>query len=242
MPENITDRQKEILRAIIQEFMKNAEPVGSMTVVSDYDIDVSSATVRNEMAELSEKGYLEKTHTSAGRTPTTLGLRFFIKELMEEEPLANQDKVDIKMTFFNKRFEIDKLMNEVLQFLSSETGYVGLSLLDNTFRYYGVSSLTDFQELRDIGIFESILNILENDNLVRQIFEKSNTDDVCVIIGDECEIGGLGYCAFVFSPFKYVNDKQGYIGVLGPKRMRYMRVKPLIRYVTNVLEESVRGW
>jgi transcriptional regulator of heat shock response len=240
--ERITDRQKRILKAVIKEFMKNADPVGSSTLVSEYDIDVSSATVRNDMAELSDKGFLEKTHTSAGRTPTTLGFRFFIKELMEEEPLANEDKVNIRMNFFNKRFELDKLMREVLEFLSSETGYVSISLVNDLFRYHGISSLTDFHELRNMDIFEPILSILENKALVEKIFEKGKDNDVCLVIGDECGIGGLSYCAFAFAPFEYLNDQDGYIGVLGPKRMRYTRVLPMLRYVKDILEDSVKGW
>lgn len=238
----MTERQRKILKAVIEEFMKNAEPVGSVSLVSDYNLDVSSATVRNDMAELSDKGYLEKTHTSAGRTPTTLGLRFFINELMEEQPMNNRDKVDIKMSLFKKRFEINNLLDEVLSFLASETGYVSIGLVDDIFRYHGISSLTDFEELRNMDIFESILNILENESLVKKIFEKGQSDDVCILIGDECEVGGLGYCAFVFTDFVYVDKKQGYVGLLGPKRMRYTRVLPMMRFVKNVLEDSVKGW
>jgi heat-inducible transcriptional repressor len=194
------------------------------------------------MAELSDKGYLEKTHTSAGRTPTTLGLRFFINELMEEQPMNNQDMVDIKMSLFKKRFEINNLLDEVLSFLASETGYVSIGLVDDVFRYHGISSLTDFEELRNMDIFESILNILENESLVKKIFEKGQSEDVCILIGDECEVGGLGYCAFVFTDFVYVDEKQGYVGLLGPKRMRYTRVLPMMRFVKNVLEDSVKGW
>jgi heat-inducible transcriptional repressor len=242
MMSNITKRQRKILKAVILEFMKNAEPVSSGTLVDEYDIDVSSATVRNDMSDLSDRGFLEKTHTSAGRTPTTTGLRYFIQELMEEDELGNKEKVDIKTSFFKKRFEVHELMKEVLAFLSGKTGYASIGLVGDNFRYKGISSLTDYEELRKIEVFESILRILENRSLIERIFEKGKSKDVCILIGEECEINKMNYCAFVFSPFDYLNNQQGYIGLLGPKRMRYTQVLPVMRYVKSILEESVKGW
>lgn len=238
----LTERQRSILRSVIAEFMKNAEPVGSASIVSEYDIGVSPATVRHEMVELSDMGYLKKTHSSAGRIPTNLGLRFYVQELMDEEDLSNRDKVNLRMSFFPKRFDEEKLMKEVLDYLSSETGYASVSLLNGVLRYYGVSTLTDFDELRDIEILESVLNVLENQNLLSKIFERGVSRDVCTIIGDECEVDGMRSCAVVFSPVKYLNNREGFIGVLGPRRMRYSRVIPVVRFVRDIIEQSVRGW
>lgn len=238
----LTERQRLILRSVISEFMKNAEPVGSVSIVSGYDIGVSPATVRHEMVELSDMGYLKKTHLSAGRIPTNLGLRFFVQELMEEEALSNVDKVNLRMSFFPKRFDEEMLMKDVLNYLSSETGYASVSLLNGILRYYGVSTLTDFDELRDVEVLESVLNVMENQNLLSKIFARGVSSDICTIIGDECEIEGMCLCAVVFSPIKYLNNKDGFIGVLGPRRMRYSHVIPIVRFVRDIIENSVRGW
>jgi len=238
----VTGRQRAILRAVIAEFMKKAEPVGSVSIVSGYNVGVSPATVRHEMVELSDMGYLNKTHSSAGRFPTNLGLRFFVHELMEEEELSNEDKVALRMSFFPKRFDEEKLMKDVLDYLSSETGYASVSLMDGVLRYYGVSTLTDFEELRNIEIIEAVLNILENQNVLSKIFDRGVSRDVCTIIGDECDVEGMRPCAIVFSPIKYLNKKDGFIGILGPRRMRYSRVIPVVRFVRDIIEHSVRGW
>lgn len=222
--------------------MHDAEPVGSSCIVHNYNIGVSPATVRSEMVALTDMGYLFKEHSSAGRIPTNLGLRLFVRELMEEEPLGSEEEAEVKTSLFPKRFDEGTLMRDVLRYLSSETGYAALCLLDDALRFYGVSQLTEFAEMRDIRVFESLLNVLESQRLVNKIFSRGVSDDVCMIIGNESSVEGLKSCAFVFSPFKYVNDRQGYLGVVGPRRMRYSRVIPLVRFVKGTIENSVKGW
>ncbi len=239
----ISERQQEILKAVINEFMKEAEAVGSSKLVRRYKIKASPATVRHEMVELSDKGYLSKSHVSAGREPTDLALRYFINEMMEEKSLPNRKSVQTRISLFKKRFEEEKLMKKLLKFLSEETGYAGISLLDDILRYYGISTLTSYRELRDIEVLESLLGLLESSSLFRKkVFQKSATDDVCTLVGKECDVNGMGECAVVFSPFKYVGEKDGYIGVIGPRRMNYSKAIPTVRFVRDVIEDSVRGW
>ncbi len=80
----ISPRQAQLLRIIIEEYVKSAEAVGSENIVAKYSLGVSPATVRNEMAALTQEGYLEQPHTSAGRIPTALGFRYYLSDLMEE--------------------------------------------------------------------------------------------------------------------------------------------------------------
>ena len=79
------DRKKKILRAIVANYLENAEPVGSRTISKYSDLNLSSATIRNEMADLEEMGYIIQPHTSAGRIPTDAGYRFYVDQLMEEK-------------------------------------------------------------------------------------------------------------------------------------------------------------
>lgn len=239
---SITERQEQILRAIIAEFMKNAEAVGSMKVVSQHDIGVSPATVRHEMVELADKGYLEKSHLSSGRVPTDLGLRYFVKELMEQRGLQNVDEVNVRIRVHKNRFDEEKLMSSVLSFLSEETGYASVSLLDNTLRYRGVSSLMEYNELRDVEVLEMLLTLLENSSLLKKLFGKYSTDDVCVIIGKESDIGGLRECSVVFSGFDYYGSRKGYFGVIGPRRMNYSKVIPVVGKISSMVGDAVRGW
>ena len=91
METEISKRQQDILQAIIKEYIETAEPVGSEFVVSKYNFDFSPATTRNEMVELTNKGFLAKDHISAGRIPTPLAFRYYVKNLMDEKqiPVVN---------------------------------------------------------------------------------------------------------------------------------------------------------
>ena len=109
--EELTDREKLILRSIIQQFILTASPVGSRFITKKYDIGFSPATVRNIMADLEESGFIDHPHTSAGRIPTDKGYRFYVDSLMEIQKIRNSDK-----GFINKSFEIEALeTDEVLK-------------------------------------------------------------------------------------------------------------------------------
>lgn len=238
----LTERQKEILVAIIREYMRNADAVGSMNLVTKHEIGVSPATVRHEMVELEDKGYLKKAHLSSGRVPTDLGLKFFINELMEEEMLPNTEAVNVRIRVFKDRFDEERLMSRVLTFLSEETGCAAVSLVDETLRYRGISSLMGFPELRDVRLLEVLLRVLESNVILNKIFSRSTSGDVCVVIGKECDISEMHSCAIVFTKFGYFGDKEGYLGVIGPRRMRYSRVIPVVKEVGDMVENAVRGW
>src|SRR4030065_1427914 len=92
----LSERKRQLLKAIIDEYIATAEPVGSEAIVEKYSLGVSPATVRNEMVVLTREGYLSQPHTSAGRSPTPMGLRFYIKELMKEQEVPVKDEVQIK--------------------------------------------------------------------------------------------------------------------------------------------------
>src|SRR3989344_8762336 len=93
---DLSDRQKALLKAIIEEYIDSAEPIGSETIDRKHNLGVSPATIRNEMVRLTDLGYLRQPHTSAGRTPTSLGMRVFVTELMKEKELPVSAEVSIK--------------------------------------------------------------------------------------------------------------------------------------------------
>ena len=90
-----TERKKKILAAVVQEYIRTAEPVGSKTIAATARLGCSSATIRNELAELVSLGYLEQPHTSAGRVPTAQGYRMYVNELMEHETLSPEETAEI---------------------------------------------------------------------------------------------------------------------------------------------------
>src|SRR4029078_3746500 len=100
---DLTQRQVEILKSLIEEYIETAEPVGSETLEKKHNLSASPATIRNEMVRLTELGYLKKPHTSAGRIPTPNGMKFYVKELMKEKELSVAEEVAVKEKLWDYR-------------------------------------------------------------------------------------------------------------------------------------------
>ncbi|NCB73367.1 MAG: heat-inducible transcription repressor HrcA [Clostridia bacterium] len=124
----ISDRKKKILTAVIEEYIASAEPVGSKTIAELGDLDLSSATIRNEMAELTTMGYLEQPHTSAGRVPSPKAYRLYVNELMNRQRLSLEETDTINESLSNKIQQFDKLMSDVGKLASSLTQYPAVSV------------------------------------------------------------------------------------------------------------------
>jgi heat-inducible transcriptional repressor len=108
MTEELSERQQIVLRLVIQEYVKWAAPVGSKTISDNYNLGVSPATIRNDMAVLEELGYLTHPHTSAGRIPTEAGYRYFVQKLMEQTDLPVEEQRMISHQFHQARLEVDQ--------------------------------------------------------------------------------------------------------------------------------------
>ncbi len=121
-------RKKTILAALVEDYIENAEPVGSKTIVRKTGLGLSSATIRNELAELERMGYLEQPHTSAGRVPTAAGYRLYVSELMHRERLSAEETETINQQLDRKMQQLDKLMSDVGKLTSSLTNYPAYAL------------------------------------------------------------------------------------------------------------------
>ena len=120
MDEQLTDRKKRILKAIIKTYMETGEPVGSRTISKDADLNVSSATIRNEMSDLTDMGYIVQPHTSAGRIPSDKGYRLYVDELMREK----EDEIaEIRNLMIEKTDKMEKVLKNVARVLASNTNY-----------------------------------------------------------------------------------------------------------------------
>lgn len=124
----MTKRKKNILKAIINEYVMTAEPVGSRTLARRYNFGVSSATIRNDMADLEEANYLKQPHRSAGRIPTDKGYRFYVDALMDLKKLSKKQENLIKKDYAAKEQEIQELIQHTSQLLSQLTEYTSLVL------------------------------------------------------------------------------------------------------------------
>src|SRR6266480_2181831 len=109
----LSSRQSQLLKAVIEEYIESAEPIGSETIERKYHLGVSPATIRNEMVQLTELGFLKQPHTSAGRSPTTTGLKYYIQNLMEEKEMPVRDEVAVKERLWEQRFQFHRLLREM---------------------------------------------------------------------------------------------------------------------------------
>lgn len=124
----LTERRQRILKAVIDDYIATSEPVGSKRLVEAYDLDVSSATVRNELAALEDLGYLTQPHTSAGRVPSDLAYREYVDNLMEPEALPKEDQALIRQTLSLHRNELMETLRSAAVVLSRQSGYVSVAV------------------------------------------------------------------------------------------------------------------
>ncbi len=127
MSTELTERKKKVLRSIVDLYIRTAEPVGSKAISELPDMKYSSATIRNEMAELTVMGYLEQPHTSAGRVPSTAGYRLYVDELMQDYRLSVDETRSINTAIEEKMQRVDKLMDKVARLVSQATDLPAIS-------------------------------------------------------------------------------------------------------------------
>jgi heat-inducible transcriptional repressor len=131
----LSERQRLILNAIVDNYIHSAEPVGSRTISKREDIGFSSATIRNEMADLEELGYLEQPHTSAGRVPSTKGYRFYVDNLIKPQKLSDQELFKLKQLFAERIHHFEQVFEYTAQILSHMTNYTAIALGPEIFEH-----------------------------------------------------------------------------------------------------------
>ncbi len=133
-PVELTERKKKILRSVVESYIQTAEPVGSKALAELAGLKVSSATIRNDLADLTEEGYLEQPHTSAGRIPSPKGYRLYVNELMEEQRLSLEETKQINEALHLKMQELDKVIGQAGRMVSQLTNYPAFALAEGVRR------------------------------------------------------------------------------------------------------------
>lgn len=335
------DRRKElILAGVVEEYVRSAQPVGSRTVVKQ-GVKASPATVRNEMGELEEIGLLEQPHPSAGRRPTSLGFRYYVDRLVDDQGLLPEDRsqlegayqprhmndldlisetalllselsrhvgvvmfmpaerTPLKGVYFSESGEgrikvvltllggaveervirdewgldaatLRKLGNLVNRFapgrtllglrrdlirqmeqvrakadllLARATELSGLLLRSEEARVVvrGQANLFDEPEFLELGILRHMVGALEQKSLLVEMLERASlAPGTRVIIGEENTIESLRKCSMVTSTYGRGENKAGAIGVIGPVRMDYARLIPLVNFTSEMISECLR--
>lgn len=125
--DELNERKQRVLWAVVQDYALTAEPVGSRTIARKYDLGVSSATIRNEMQDLEDEGYLEQPHTSAGRVPSVKGYRFYVDRLMEPRPVTSEEQQVINKMMQNHTVRIDEIFSQMAKVVASLTHTLSLT-------------------------------------------------------------------------------------------------------------------
>lgn len=234
---DLTQRQIEILKQIVKEYIDSANPVGSETLEKKYDVGVSPATIRNEMAAMVEKGYLAKPHTSAGRIPTSKAMKLYVNELMKEKEMSVAEEVEAKEKVWDARDQENELLRVATQRLAEKTGTLAVARNAQGDIYCaGYSNILEMPEFYDIDVTKNLLSLLDNSNYFDTIFGRIN-EKFAVILGDDLEIDLLRPYSFVFSRFHTRGNHDGAIGVVGPSRLRYEYIVPVVRYYGSLIDE-----
>jgi heat-inducible transcriptional repressor len=338
--DELGERARQVLQAVIFEYIVTAEPVGSRQVSKKYALGLSPATIRNAMADLEEAGYLTHPHTSAGRIPTDKAYRFYVDSLMGTAQIGRPEALRLQRQVGSPRSEIDDLMestsaqlsalshyaavilapplrqtrleridlipvegDRALVVLATETGwgtsriltldepvsaaelrevarvlserYAGLafqeirarltdttlpadsdrierlsavlarkafaSLWDKNLFYSGAMNILDQPEFSDITAMRAILRTFEEK---RQLIElltarASGTDGVQVVIGSEMPYQEMQETSLVAASYKYGDRVLGVLGVVGPRRMPYAKIVPLVDYTARLVSRRL---
>ncbi|HET9721577.1 MAG TPA: transcriptional regulator [Candidatus Saccharimonadales bacterium] len=238
----MTDRQAKILQAIVEQYAEVASPVGSSLLARVFE--VSSATVRAEMAELERTGYITHPHTSAGRVPTDKGYRYYVNEIVnvESKVESRKSKVETGASRALERRIADggvpeHVIRNTVDTLVELTHNLGLATIGPQLYMSGLSNLFGQPEFVHPGQVKEIARLL--DNLRPWLYEAAPNKPLSVYIGQENPIGRSAGASLIISRFSSPFSDRSYIGVLGPTRQSYRDVMSLVGRAGKALEETL---
>lgn len=341
---DISERKKEVLKAVIADYIFTAEPVGSSAITGRYLKDLSSATVRNVMSELEEMGFLCQPHTSAGRIPTEKGFRLYVDHLMQPKALQRQEREEIKKVCNSSGHEVSDLIKDVSRILSAISHHTGLAIVprfgDTTLKHIefvrlkgrkalvvlvsqtgivqnklieleeelkqgdldrmsgylnelfsgltitgikrslleemrkeknlydkllkralrvgkevlgeagtelkevfieGQSRLFEHPEFLDVERMKEIFRAFEEKSKIIRLLDKSlKAEGMHIFIGCETGSSELKGCSLITATYGMDGDILGSLGVIGPVRMDYSRIIPLVDYTAKLVEKMLK--
>lgn len=230
----MTERQKQILSAIIEQYAEVAVPVGSSLLAKVFD--VSSATIRAEMAELERLGFIAQPHTSAGRIPTDRGYRFYVNSLAGHDSALPEKRAERAMTARVQRGGMpERTIRNAVDTLVELTHNLGIATIGNQLYMSGLSNLFGQPEFIGGQQVQQVARLL--DNLEPWLREAAPNEPLSVYIGSENPIGRAAGVSLVISRFRSPFSDHSYIGTLGPTRQSYRDVMALVAHTGKTLEE-----
>jgi heat-inducible transcriptional repressor len=229
----MTDRQQKILGSIVEQYAEVASPVGSSLLAKLFG--VSSATIRAEMAQLEEMGFIKQPHTSAGRIPTDKGYRFYVNNLNDRTAGIEGRAERALMTRVGHGGVPERMIRNAVDTLVELTSNLGMATIGNQLYMSGLSNLFGQPEFIHGAQVQQVASLL--DNLEPWLREAAPNEPLSVYIGRENPIGRSAGCSLIISRFRSPYSDRSYIGVLGPTRQSYREVMSLVQRAGQTLEE-----
>lgn len=233
-------RHEDVLAIIVKHYVETAEPVGSRYVAKN--LGLSSATIRNVMADLEDAGFITHPHTSAGRTPTDKGYRYYIDSLMHLRDVNAQTAQSVKNEYHQAMRSIEDMLERTTHLVSSVTNCVGINIFLEYHKLYldGTSHIIEQPEFRDLKKLHIILRSLEEKRDILSLLSDEIDDDRLTIhIGKENKFNYLSECSIVTRGYKTKGKVKGRVGVIGPKRMVYEKVIPAVELLADTVSEML---
>lgn len=232
----MTERQQKILAAIIEQYAEVASPVGSSLLAKVFG--VSSATIRAEMAQLEDGGFIQQPHTSAGRIPTDKGYRYYVNHLTEQQNVDSGRRAEKALaTRVGQGGMPERKIRNAVDTLVELTHNLGIATIGNQLYMSGLSNLFGQPEFLSGRQAQQIARLL--DNLEPWLREAAPNEPLSVYIGAENPVGRSAGATLIISRFRSPFSDQSYIGVLGPTRQQYRDVMSLVRTAGEALEEEL---
>ena len=227
--DNMEERKAKILSIIIQEHIKTGAPVGSGVLVDKYKLEISPATVRNEMSELEESGFIMQPYTSAGRVPTEKAYKYYIESLKDKKIEENLLKELSKILKKKDELALKQVAKKIAQ--ASDNAIIWAFHRRNLY-YTGISNLLQQPEFAESNLIYNISSIIDRlDEIVNEVFDNIAYEPE-ILIGAENPFSNL--CSSVLFRYKLEN-KIGMVAILGPMRMDYEKNMGLMRFIHEKL-------
>lgn len=240
MLKDISDRKKDILEAIVNDFVETAEPVGSGTITRRYLHSVSPATVRNEMHELEQEGFITHPHISAGRIPTDIGYRYYVDRIMEKKSISGRDITLIKSGIKKIGRGVEEVVRGTLKTISSLLSYAAVFVSFGKKRLLATSGLSNMlrqPEFQHIDYARSVVATIEREELIKKILEEyAKSDPLTIKIGHENRFREVKDLSIVVTHYTLSGLDPCAIGIIGPTRMDYNRVTTVMQRISSELQ------
>lgn len=223
------ERKEQLLGLIVEEYIKTAQPIGSHFLSQTGTLDVSAATIRNEMRELELEGFLVQPHTSAGRIPSEAGYRYYVDRIMQTKELPRRTQTmlnELSAAEADKKNRL-KLLARVIS--EEVDNAVILAFNPDALYYTGIGHLFSQPEFSNMEHTVTVSSLFDKcEDIIDEIYERSRGERPHALIGSQNPFGSV--CSLVNVRF----GSQGLFSVLGPMRMNYAKTISLLHYVTHL--------